>query len=143
MAAIFNGAGGGDATNGVIYQSIATTIGNNYSLSFYYGGYTGSTGTHGTEILGVELIGSSVIYSNTVSPATYGASPTPFLQYTESFVANSSSTIVEFFDKSSDTKSVAGVLDNVSVTAAVPEPSTMALSAAGGLFSLLALRRRK
>ena len=35
-----------------------------------------------------------------------------------------------------------GVLDDVSVVSA-PEPSTMALSAVGGLFSLLALCRRK
>jgi len=124
----------------VISQSFTTTVGKSYELSFYYGGYT-TVGSPRPQTLGVEVTGTSLIFSNSVTPPSY-SNPAVFENFTDTFTATSTSTTLTFLDETVDTTKSDGVLDTVSVTA-VPEPSTMALSAAGGLFSLLALRRRK
>ena len=151
-AAVFNAASTA-GTNGVLYQSFSTTVGKSYSLTFYYGGFTVSTnpaGPAGREYLGVEALNGaglsgSILFSNTVTPSVYAdlkTIPADFTQFTDTFVASGSTTTLEFLDRSSNTSAVAGVLDDVSVIA-VPEPSTVAMSAVGALCSLAAWRRRK
>jgi PEP-CTERM motif len=148
-AAVFN-ALSASSTNGVLYQSFSTTAGASYTLTFYYGGYTAAANPKGKEFLGVVAfngsgLGGSILLSNTVTPSVYAnlkTIPADFTQFTDTFVATGSITTLEFLDRSSDTSAVAGVLDDVSVVA-VPEPSTVALSAFGALCSLAAWRRRK
>jgi hypothetical protein len=59
--------------------------------------------------------------------------------YSFTFTADSALTRLQFVNTSTLTTSVDGVLDNVAMTSAVPEPGAIALFLAG--LSVLGLRR--
>ena len=106
-----------------------TSIGGSYQLSFF--AYTGN-----------QLNAASVSVGSLVNQAFTGAGPTSgppaiFTMYTYNFIATSDSSTLTFQDTSSD--GFGPVIDDVAVSA-VPEPSSLALLAAGGL---LMLRRRR
>jgi hypothetical protein len=62
--------------------------------------------------------------------------------YSYSFVANSALTRILFTDTSAITSSVDGVLDNVSVNAAIPLPQSAGLLTIGAIGLAMARRRR-
>lgn len=120
-----------------ISQSIATTVGTTYNVSFFVGrqnSFDASDTRYATP--------STVVFSlNGGAPMSFTNSNTAtakinWTQFTTSFVANSTSTLVQFNNGTLDNNWVG--IDDVSVEA-VPEPASFA---ALGVGALALLRRR-
>lgn len=117
---------------GSLSQTIVTTVGQQYLLSFDLGFNTGGNngGQLTPELLGVSLNGGAANYF-------YGTNP--YSSLTMNFIADSNSTLIRF---SSATSGYSGaILDNVTVTE-VPEPGTVALMIAGLGLIFVSSRRR-
>lgn len=124
---------------GGVTQSVATTVGQQYSLSFYLGSYTALWGGPPISILAAAG-GTSQTFTNAAATTTSTWTPFSLL-----FTATSATTAVTL-------TGAAGVnyigLDNVSVdpagpAGAVPEPSAFGLLALGfGVLPLIARRLR-
>jgi Protein of unknown function (DUF642) len=126
---------------GSIWQDVNTTIGQIYTVSFDYGAIARAR---------LQTLNASARdgtgFKNVVASAALSAVGSANLSnitssYSYAFVANSASTRIMFTDTSLITNSVDGVLDNVSVTAAIPLPYTFGLVIAGALGLLVAHRR--
>jgi hypothetical protein len=126
---------------GSIWQDVNTNIGQMYTVSFDYGAIArsklqtltasaldGIGFTHVSATIAVSAIGSANLSTITTN-------------YSYAFVANAPQTRIIFTDTSAITNSVDGVLDNVSMTAAIPLPHSAGLLAVGALGLILALRR--
>ncbi len=127
-------------SNGV-EQTVATTIGQTYQLSFYVGRADYFDPTLATVNLSING-GSRVHYTNT--GLTTGQ--INWKQFTVDFTATTTGTTLAFLNGTPSTVGVVAGLDNVSLTA-VPELSTLIMSSVmSGLFgvawSLKRLRRR-
>ncbi|RFP18348.1 MULTISPECIES: choice-of-anchor C family PEP-CTERM protein [unclassified Duganella] len=126
-----NGSG-----TGTISQSFATTVGATYNVSFSMAGNHDGGGD--------KTITVGVTDPHSFSFALAGSSHAAMGWQTEgfSFVATSTQSTLTF--AGNDANSYYGAaLDNVSVTAAVPEPETYAMLLAGlGLVGAIARRRR-
>jgi hypothetical protein len=125
---------------GGIQQTIATQAGVTYSLNFDLGSSTLYDGPGpGASAIDVVAMGSSVLKSGAfvLAPVTNNDWATE----TFTFTANSASTTIQLLADNAYTSRYVG-LDNVSVTAAVPEPASVALMIAG-LGALGAASRRR
>lgn len=125
---------------GVISQTLVTTIGTNYTVSFLYGAYT-NTANNAPESISAQafsivggtattLLGSTVVTdsSATDDPASLFSSP-----FTYAFTATTAQTVIRFTDTTpaGSAPSTDGFLDNVSVSVTAPEPSVVSLVLAG------------
>jgi len=120
----------GPLATGGIQQNIAGTIaGNLYNVSFWLAN-TDNTGDNAAAI----SFGTNVLLTLTNSP------PFGFTQYTFSNIAASSNNATLAFSFSNPP--LYWDLDDVSVTAAVPEPGTLGLIAFGALGLVGAFRKR-
>jgi Protein of unknown function (DUF642)/PEP-CTERM motif len=123
--------------NSSMHQSIATTAGDTYTLSFYFSNRTGTA--NATDGLSFN-IGTGEIFLPPLAENNTGDNV--WTLYTGEFVATSANTVLTFSaDNLSD--SFGTSIDNVSVTAAVPEPETYALMLAGLACLGFVARRRK
>lgn len=125
---------GGSA--GTISQSFATTVGGTYNVSFSLAGNHDGGGD--------KTITVGVTDPHSFSFALAGSSRSAMGWQTESFsfVATSALSTLTFAGNPANTY-YGAALDNVSVTAAVPEPETYAMLLAGlGLVGAIARRRR-
>lgn len=113
---------------GSISQTVATTIGQLYDVSFW--GY--STGGGLNEEVYVSATGSSTSMF-TVTGGSWN-------QYTYSFTASSATTTIGFASSAMNTGNGNTFLDEIEMEA-VPEPMTMVVL--GGAAAMAALRRRK
>jgi hypothetical protein len=116
-------------------QSVSTSAGQEYMLSYDAAARSGEAGSDAIEVILTDLVGNTQITSQ--SPAI---ADTGFNSFTVNFTAPSASTAVEFLNNSSYSSGTVDV-SNVSL-AAVPEPATLGVFAIGGL-GLLMLKRRK
>ncbi|HEX8679031.1 MAG TPA: DUF642 domain-containing protein [Chthoniobacterales bacterium] len=141
--------GGGPLTQTFfVEQAFATTPGQVYALSFYYGNNENlatALATFTASVIG----GSGTLWTQSFSHTgdTYSARNWAF--FTTLFTANSASTILRFLDTSgfatdyNPSYTVGGsTLDNVAVIAAVPEPGGILTAVLIGGFCCLPLLRR-
>jgi Protein of unknown function (DUF642)/PEP-CTERM motif len=120
-----------------VNQTVTTTPGQTYNLSFYVGNIVGGVfGT--TSTVGVLINGSQIATETNSNPGT----TLTWKLFTVPFTAASASTVIGF--ENLDTDDSDG-LDNISLdlapTTAVPEPSTWLLFGSG-LVGLILWRKR-
>lgn len=136
----------GDGSNKVegVKQTVATTAGATYDLSFFVGNQVNPGGIYGTSSTVDVLINGGPAQAFTNSLGTGGKTQV-WEQFSLSFVAASSSSTVEFLNEDPATDNTNG-LDNVVLaehpTTTVPEPPTFALLALP-LFVLGIVRLRQ
>jgi hypothetical protein len=122
--------------NSWISQTITTTAAQQLTLSFWYAPRAGvAANSNEISVLwnGKEL---SVLKGN-------GNLTTAWTEYTTTVFANDKGNNVLMFAALGKSDSYGGSLDNVSLTAAVPEPETYAMLLAGlGFIATIARRRR-
>lgn len=130
----FNGAD--SPPNGVLSQTIATMAGSAYNVGYSYGVTSGGNQSIVASILDANtlaVLGTQTASTTSSAPGRFGFS----------FTAASGSTIVRFRDLATNpTASQDGRFDNVSVTAAVPEPATWAMMVLGFGGMSFAMRRK-
>lgn len=128
-----------------VQQTIATTPGTTYDLSFWVGNVVNPGGIFGTSSTVKVLVNGAQIYSATNS-AGAGSSSQTWQQFTTSFVASGSSINLAFLNGDPGTDNDNG-LDGINLVvggpAAVPEPTAWALLIAGFGGMGLALRRAR
>lgn len=136
----------GDASNAVegVEQTIATTSGVTYDISYFVGNQVNPGGPYGTTSTVDVLVNGSAIQKSTNSMGAGGTTQV-WQQFMTSFVATSSSTTVEFLNGDPANDNTNG-LDNVVVVpgptlTATPEPSTFTLFAIA-LCGFLGLRKK-
>lgn len=136
----FAAFGGGQVPGGTLSQSFATTMGQQYVLSFLYGSF-GPAGAQQSLNVHVTIGAMNTTITTPGSTTDLG---NVFSPYSFTFTADSALTVLTFADVSGTSINVDGLLDNVSVVAAVPETgSTLALlGLALGSMGLVARRVR-
>jgi hypothetical protein len=133
-----------NSTEGVA-QTIATTIGDRYHLTFYVGNTTGGGIFGTTSTVDLLLNGGQVLAAVNSAVNTTGLT---WQQFSFDFVATGASTALGFVNGDPGTDN-SNFLDNVVLVdqgpvGAVPEPQTYALMLAGfSLIGLMAGRRRR
>ena len=126
-----------------IQQIVATTVGQNYILSFYVGRAQSNNGNstyQGPATVDLSINGGGAVgFTNTDAPPPgFG----DWANFSTTFIATGSTTTITFLNGTGGQTYYAG-LDNVSMVE-VPEPSTLVLSALGGVgLSVAAARRRR
>ena len=118
-------------------QTLATTAGSNYTLSFAYSGRPDTPG--GANSLMNVYWGSTLLTPTSLIGNTGGV----WQSYSQNLTALGSSTVLRFESIGPVSAPTYGsYLDNVSVMAAVPEPETYAMMLLGlGLLGFMARRK--
>ena len=134
----FAAFGSGNATElGSISQVIDTLAGQTYSLTFSYGIYNRDSKVQAMQV----TIGGATF--DLVPPAPTNNLSNLLQPFAFQFAATGPSTVIGFTDRSTDTISVDGLLDDVRVVVSqVPTPGSMALLGVG-LIACLGFARRR
>lgn len=136
----------GDTTNNDtegVQQTIATTIGDNYSLSFYVGNTYDPRGVYGTTST-VDVFANTTSLGAFTNSCTTCTSKLTWQPFTTSFTATTTSITLKFLNGDPANDNSNG-LDNIIVldngpVGTTPEPGSLALAGLAVLF--LAVRRR-
>jgi hypothetical protein len=131
------GYGDNDGPNFTLAQTFATTAGVTYTISFDWA----SSPNPKLQSMDVTVTGSGSALLNQ-GLAGIGALPSPYQHYSYTFVADSSLTTLKFADTSPSSFQSDQTLDNVVVTAAVPEPATY-LTLLAGLIGFAAFTKSR
>jgi hypothetical protein len=113
--------------NGTLTQNFSTLVGVEYEVRFDHAVL--SAGFH-NQNLHIEVLGNSVLLAQSVSDSsvTSAIDPPTFDTSAFQFVADSTLTTLSFRDDNGNrTDSTDTILDNIRVSAVVPEPSTLLL----------------
>ena len=141
--ATFDNNSGGNSTNSWISQTVNTSAGQVYHLSYYYSPRGGSqSGDNQINVFwdGVQL--GAGTYTNSGSGATHSGNWTDWQHFEFDVVGTGNTGTLKFADAGT-ANTYGGSLDNVSLVAAVPEPETYALMMAGlGAVGFMARRRK-
>jgi hypothetical protein len=135
----------GDLSNRVegVEQTIATVPGTTYDLSYFVGNQVGAPTVYGTTSTVAVLVNGNVIQTATNSNGS--GTTQNWEQFQTSFLATSSSSVLEFLNEDPSTDNTNG-LDNVVLTGSpgstVPEPSTLWLLAVGMAGTSLVVFRK-
>ena len=134
----------GNYSRGGIQQTIATTIGGEYTLSFDMSGNPHFIANEERNKLMSVMINGSLVseYSYNVNYMGNTLDNMLWQNYTLSFVATTQSTDISFFNSMINKGATGPVLDNVSVISAVPIPAAAWLFGSG-LIGLIGFTRRK
>jgi len=140
LANHFASFGAGDQPNvSSIHQALAgITGGTMYALNFDFGALGGGFQTLTANIYDGEALIATGNYTASANNNLH----TTFVNHSLSFTPTDSNVYV-FFNVDPFTTSVDGILDNVVLTSAVPEPASWALMLTGFGFAGVALRRRR
>jgi Protein of unknown function (DUF642)/PEP-CTERM motif len=135
----------GDGTNAVegVEQSISTTSGTNYTLTFWVGNLDNqSNGLGPTSTVNVNLGGLNGTLLDSVTNSSTNSTTLTWQMFTTSFTATASTTTLDFLNENPSGDNING-LDNIVVnaTSAVPEPSSVVLL--GSALGVLAFWSRK
>jgi hypothetical protein len=136
---------GSNSTEGVS-QVVATTIGDQYQLSYFIGNTTGGGGIFGTTSTVDVLLNGALAFTNTNS----NVSPTNlnWEQFTHTFVATGTSTTLGFQNADPPNDNSNGldniVLNDLGPVTPVPEPASLVLLATGlATFAVMRSRRQR
>lgn len=131
--------GGNNSPGGWIQQTLTTTPGTAYTLTFSVG-RSGQTGYDlQLRTTATDTLSSSTLLNTLTAPA----GGIGYTSVTLTFTATGESTRLRFTDASTNNLNSDLYLDNVSVTgSAIPEPSTYALLAGLAVLALAAYKRR-
>jgi hypothetical protein len=135
----------GDGTNSVegVEQTFSTTIGTNYTLTFWVGNVDNpSNGFGTTSTVNVRLGGLNGALLDSVTNSMNNSTTQTWEMFTTSFAASGSTTTVDFLNGDPASDNTNG-LDNVSInaTSTTPEPSSVVLL--GSALGVLAFWSRK
>ncbi|MBL8770374.1 MAG: PEPxxWA-CTERM sorting domain-containing protein [Phenylobacterium sp.] len=135
--------GAGDSPNAGSYlaQSFATVAGRAYLVSFDLAAF-GVAGFQSMHVSLEDVVGAATLASGDYRVASSGDLDSGFTTYTLAFTAGGAVTRLAFQNVDAVTNDIDSVVDNVSVSAAVPEPAAWALMIAGFGMTGAALRRR-
>jgi len=133
----------GDLSNSVegVEQTVASTAGTNYTLSFWIGNIFDPTGIFGTTSAVNVIAGGTSLGTFTNGSTITGTQV--WQKFTTSFTATGSSTTIDFLNADSTNDNSNG-LDNVVLTAdtiGVPDPGTLSLVGLG-IIAIGIVRRR-
>jgi hypothetical protein len=127
---------GGNTQGDMLSQTVATAIGQTYSLDFD----AGTFGIRSAEPLTLQIqvfgAGMGTLVDDTITPPeNMTFNPASMTHYTYTFTADSASTVLKFTDGGSGNGSADVIVDTVSMTSTpitqVPEPGSGALIVIG------------
>jgi hypothetical protein len=121
-----------------IQQTVATSIGQRYELSFYVG--RADHFDPGAATVDLSIDGGSRFHYTNTGPTSRDIN---WEQFTVDFTATQSSTSLAFLNGTPIASGVVAGLDNVTLTAITPEPSTLVISSALlGILGVVGLARK-
>jgi hypothetical protein len=130
--------GAGNTLNGGIQQTITTTAGARYTISFFVGNMDNASPNYpsaSSVLLNINGVGQGTFTNNTST-----ANRLNWQQFNVNFTAPTNSTVIQFVNGTPATDNEAG-LDNVSVDT-VPEPATFGFISIAGVAALIFRRTR-
>jgi hypothetical protein len=133
---------GSNSTEGIM-QSVATTPGTNYALTFYIGNTTGG-GIFGTTSTGALYINGTEV--NTYENSNADSTGLNWEQFTYGFTASGASTTIGFvnLDPSTDNSNGLDMVDlEVGAPATVPEPASIWLVGAALVVMAFLIGRKR
>lgn len=128
---------GTSQTSGVT-QSIATTVGAQYDLSFYVGSTTNGVDLFASTVQLVIDGGTPLLFTNPTAPTN----AMDWMNVTHRFTAQNASTSITFLNGSDSDNHNTG-LDSVSFQSTVPEPGSLILFSVAAGVGLMVRRVRR
>ncbi|MFO1001923.1 MAG: cadherin domain-containing protein [Planctomycetaceae bacterium] len=117
---------GNGAVDGVASTTIATTVGQTYTVTFDMGAYAITGGINSAQTMNFQVQGASTLINENIMDA--GAGTNTFNSYRYTFVADSTTTTLRFADVSSNTTSVDMMIDNVQAYSVTTSSPTLSIA---------------
>ncbi len=125
--------------NFYIYQAVATTAGQTYTLNYAGAARAGDAAAGMNDVLDVAI--ANAYTQAVITSQTPAITDTGFNSFTLNFTATSASTAITFANTTNSSNGPTVDVSNVSLNP-VPEPATLGLVTLGGMALLLIGRKR-